>query len=172
MGESNEQLVRDAIDLLGRFGSCDFQDGPTMFPGADERALASLDALVAERDDLKHRVEHRLVISTSTNGEDVILAARERAEAAEKERDEWRQAASGRTVSCSQCDKANADWHRMRDLHADALTEVARLTERVARELNTLEKWAGEQNAGNAFADQVRMWALSKRAALAPKEER
>ena len=69
-------------------------------------------------------------------------------------------------------DAANVDWHRMRDLHADALTEVARLTERVARELNTLEKWAGEQNAGNAFADQVRMWALSKRAALSPKEER
>ena len=53
-----------------------------------------------------------------------------RAEAAEKERDEWRQAASGRTVSCSQCDRANADWHRIRDLHADALTEVARLRER------------------------------------------
>jgi len=48
-------------------------------------ALAALDALVAERDDLKHRVEHRLVISTSTNGEDVILAARERAEVAEAE---------------------------------------------------------------------------------------
>jgi len=45
----------------------------------------ALDALVAERDDLKHRVEHRLVISTSTNGEDVILAARERAEVAEAE---------------------------------------------------------------------------------------
>jgi len=26
-------------------------------------------------------------------------------------------------------DKANADWHRMRDLHADALTEIERLRE-------------------------------------------
>lgn len=25
-----------------------------------------------------------------------------------------------------------------------------------------LERWAGEQNAGNAFAGQVRMWAQSK----------
>ena len=26
-------------------------------------------------------------------------------------------------------DEANADWHRMRDLHADALTEIERLRE-------------------------------------------
>ena len=51
MGESNEQLVRDAIDLLGRFGRLGVQDGPTMFPGADKRALTALDALVAERDE-------------------------------------------------------------------------------------------------------------------------
>ena len=62
-------------------------------------AVAALDALVAERDE----------------AQDKVLAATDyiaRAEAAESERDE-----------------ANADWHRMRDLHADALTEVERLNE-------------------------------------------
>ena len=33
--------------------------------------------------------------------------------------------------------------------------------ERAEEELRLLERWAGEQNAGNAFAAQVRLWALS-----------
>jgi hypothetical protein len=33
--------------------------------------------------------------------------------------------------------------------------------EAIQRKLEGLERWAGEQNAGNAFATQVRAWALS-----------
>jgi len=35
------------------------------------------------------------------------------------------------------------------------------LQTRTRDELAMLERWAGEQNAGNAFADQVRQWAMS-----------
>jgi hypothetical protein len=41
------------------------------------------------------------------------------------------------------------------------------LAERVKTELTAIERWAGEQNAGNVFAEQVRFWARSKLAALA-----
>jgi hypothetical protein len=40
------------------------------------------------------------------------------------------------------------------------------LIERTRDELTALERWAGEQNAGNAFADQVRQWAMSHRERL------
>ena len=138
----NAHIVRDGIEphpcTAEHFGVDDCQ--------TCRNALAALDALVAERDELL-RLWHCTPEDKAGMDANLLRVEAER-------------------------DTANADWHRMRDLHADALTEVTRLTERVARELNTLEKWAGEQNAGNAFADQVRMWALSKRAALAPKEER
>ena len=38
-----------------------------------------------------------------------------RAEAAEAERDEWKQAASGRTVSCSNCETTEAEIVRLRE---------------------------------------------------------
>lgn len=39
--------------------------------------------------------------------------------------------------------------------------------EAITREhLEALERWAGEQNAGNAFAEQVRWWALTRLAVL------
>jgi hypothetical protein len=49
--------------------------------------------------------------------------------------------------------------------------ERDRLAERVERELVAVAKWAREQNAGNAFAAQVAMWAESKREALVLVEE-
>jgi len=49
-----------------------------------------------------------------------------------------------------------------------ALLDVVEAAE---RELATIERWAGEQNAGNAFAEQVRYWALAKRAALVARLE-
>lgn len=45
-----------------------------------------------------------------------------------------------------------------------ALTQTR---EKVKSELLSVEKWAAEQNAGNAFAAQVRMWAAAKLGAIA-----
>ena len=49
-----------------------------------------------------------------------------------------------------------------RDYHDDEDVELL-LAERdeVRRRLAGLERWAGQQNAGNAFAEQVRLWARS-----------
>ena len=65
--------------------------------------LAALDALVAERDEL-------LGLWHCTPEDKAAMDANLLRVEAER-------------------DTANADWHRMRDLHADALTEVARLRE-------------------------------------------
>ena len=51
-------------------------------------------------------------------------------------------------------DKANADWHRMRDLHADALTEVKRLRE-AASWLIDNRGHRGEEQAWKLLADAL-----------------
>lgn len=57
-------------------------------------------------------------------------------------------------------------------IHADPYTRIAYWQQRAGRaeatvtrlreHLEALARWAGEQNAGNAFAEQVRMWALAR----------
>ena len=141
-------IVRERVSHIARGCRAGTSHNPAVY---ENDINAALDALVAERDEARKTADG---MARAPYGE--FEAMRVRAEAAEKERDEWRQAASGRTVSCSQCDKANADWHRMRDLHADALTEVERLREALG--------WVD----ANTTDVQARTTA---RAALAPKEE-
>ena len=74
-------------------------------------ARAALDALVVERDEARAAYQREVEAFRALGGSNLMQAIA-RAEAAEAERD-----------------TANADWHRMRDLHADALTEVKRLKE-------------------------------------------
>jgi len=47
-----------------------------------------------------------------------------RAEAAEAERDEWKQAASGRTVSCSNCETTEAEIVRLREALTEAKAQI------------------------------------------------
>jgi hypothetical protein len=82
-------------------------------------------------------------------------------EQAERERVEW-EAATKEATS------------KMIDLISECesrLAKVPALVERTRSELTALERWAGEQNAGNAFAEQVRQWALSKLERLAVWEQ-
>ena len=59
-----------------------------------------------------------LMLLRSKTALDVVAEKMEaiaRAEAAEAERDEWKQAASGRTVSCSNCETTEAEIVRLRE---------------------------------------------------------
>ena len=123
-----------------------------------------------------------LMLLRSKTALDVVAEKMEavaRAEAAEAERD-----------------KANADWHRMRDLHAAAITdlrtaeaEVARLREdtRLVQQWFLSKPWEGEPDARDfgggpyspderaigygTYCDPRMLPPMLARAALAPKED-
>jgi len=78
----------------------------------------------------------------------VVVQMEERAERAERDRDDARRSADDITYT-----KGHVAFLRDRVEAREA--RVAELKKAVERELRVLERWAGEQNAGNAFAEQV-----------------
>ena len=116
-----------------------------VFPG--DYRLAALDALVAERDRWKNTAQIRY---------DDYMASRAEANA-------LRDQVTSMTQSVLV----------IQNMRAAAEARVTELEAAIRSELAAVERWASQQNAGNAFAAQVQMWATSKLAALAAptKEE-
>ena len=89
-------------------------------------ALAALDRILAERDELL-RLWHCTPEDKAGMDANLLRVEAER-------------------------DTANADWHRMRDLHADALTEVERLKE--AMDLAMHDHGNAYEILGDALANE------------------